>query len=350
MDRRRRCDGDARLTCARGAAEDWIPTLRPARRLTNMNPFRLLAVCLALAFIPAAAAQASVPGASTGPATNVTAAGATLTGVVNPNKDETTYAFEYGTTTAYGARTPDATVSGNAGKDVEQAVTGLAPGTVHHFRLVVANASGSDLGADMTFTTTASPYTMPPAITIGATPATIRFGATSVVSGQLTGPGTAGTLVQLQQNPFPFSAFADLGAPVATDASGNYSFSVKPGLNTRYRAVAKTSPPVTSAEVGVLVRYRVSLGVSDSKVRRGQRVRFRGAVAPAHDGRKVKLQRRTSSGFKTVAKATLRTATAGRSVYSKRIRVNRRGTYRVRVTADADHAAAVSRTRKIRIG
>jgi hypothetical protein len=313
-----------------------------------MNLLRLLAACTALALLPSAAAQASVPGASTGPATNVTSDSATLTGVVNPNKEETTYYFEYGTTTAYGARTPDATVGGNAGKEVEATITGLAPSTVYHFRLVATNPSGSDFGADMTFTTAASPYTLPPTITIAAVPAAIRFGGSSTISGQLTN-APAGTTVTLQQSPHPFSAFTDL-ATATTDAAGNYSFTVTPGLNTRYRVVAQSSPPATSAEVTVLVRYRVSLRLSDSTVRRGQRVRFKGSVAPAHDGRKVKIQRKTSTGFKTVAKAVLRAAKGDVSKYANRIRITRKGTYRVRVAADADHATGFSPRRKIRIG
>ena len=313
-----------------------------------MNLLRLLAACTALALLPSAAAQASVPGASTGPATNVTFDSATLTGVVNPNKEDTTYYFEYGTTTAYGAKTPDATVGGNAGKEVDATITGLAPNTVYHYRLVATNPSGTDTGADMTFTTAASPYTLPPTITIAAIPTAIRFGGSSVISGQLTN-APAGSTVTLQQSPHPFSAFTDV-ATVTTDAAGNYSFTVAPRLNTRYRVVAQSTPPATSAEVTVLVRYRVSLKLSDTKVKKGQRVRFKGKVAPAHDGRKVKIQRRTSKGFKTIAKTRLRAAKGNVSKYAKRVRINRKGIYRVRVGADADHATGFSPRRKIRIG
>ncbi len=128
-------------------------------------------------------------------------------------------------------------------------------------------------------------------------PTTVRFGGSSTITGQLTN-AAAGTTVTLEQSPSPFSAFTAVGTPVATDAAGNYSFTVNPGLHTHYRVVAQSAPPVTSAEVTVLVVYAVRLKVSDSKVRRGQRVRFKGKVAPAHDGRKVKIQRRSSAGFK----------------------------------------------------
>lgn len=312
-----------------------------------MNLLRLLAACGALALLPTTA-QASVPGASTGTATDITATSAKLTGVVNPNKEETTYSFEYGTTTAYGAKTPDAIVGGNAGKDVEADITGLTPNTVYHFRLVATNASGSDTGADGTFTTLPSPYTLPPTVTIAAAPLTVTFGGTTTISGQVTN-APAGTTVTLQQSPHPFAAYSDAGTPVAIDAAGGYSFPVVPGLHTRYRVVVQSTPPVTSGEVTVLVRYRVSLKVSATKVKRGTRVRFKGKVAPAHDGRKVKIQRKSSSGFKTVAKAVLKAAPGDISRYAKRIRIKRKGTYRVRVGADADHATAFSPKRTIRV-
>ena len=239
-------------------------------------------------------------------------------------------------------------MGGNAGKDVDAALTGLAPNTVYHYRLVAANPSGTDIGADLTFTTPAS-YTLPPTITIAVAPTTVRFGGSSTITGQLTN-AAAGTTVTLEQSPSPFTAFIAVGTPVPTDATGNYSFTVNPGLHTHYRVVAQSAPPVTSAEVTVLVRYAVGLKVSDSKVRKGQRVRFKGKVAPAHDGRKVKIQRRTSTGFKTVAKAVLRAAKGDVSKYAKRIRITRKGTYRVRVAADADHSTGFSPLRKIRIG
>ena len=112
--------------------------------------------------------------------------------------------------------------------------------------------------------------------------------------------------VQLQDSPGPFTAaMTNTGTPVATDATGHYTFTVQPSLNTRYQVVAATNPLATSPTVDVLVRFKVGLRVSDTKVRRGQRVRFKGSVAPARTGR-VKIQRRTSTGFKTVARAALR--------------------------------------------
>jgi predicted glutamine amidotransferase len=78
-------------------------------------------------------------------------------------------------------------------------------------------------------------------------------------------------------------------------------------------------------------------------------VRFSGSVSPAHNGGIAKLQRRTSSGFKTVKTATLTAATATSSHYSLRVRVKRNGTYRVRVEADAAHVAGNSRRVSLKV-
>ena len=91
---------------------------------------------------------------------------------------------------------------------------------------------------------------------------------------------------------------------------------------------------------------RVSLRLSDSTPRRGQLVRFSGSVAPAHDGRVVYIQRRTSTGaFRTVGRTTLADAGTSRSVFSRRMRVRSDGVYRARVLGDPDHETGTSATR-----
>ena len=95
--------------------------------------------------------------AKTGSA-NVTGTSASIYGLVDPGGLETTYHFEYGTTSAYGQSTPpsstpatDQTVGALAN------ITGLTPGITYHYRLVASNAFGSATGADKTFTTVAKP-------------------------------------------------------------------------------------------------------------------------------------------------------------------------------------------------
>jgi hypothetical protein len=114
---------------------------------------------------------------------------------------------------------------------------------------------------------------------------------------------------------------------------------------------AKTSPPVESAAVDVLVRVRVTLRLGDRTPRVGQRVRFYGSAAPQHDGNVVRLQRRRATGsWKTVGLTLLRDAGDERSPYSRRLHIRRDGTYRARVIAvDGDHLSGTSRRRSVEV-
>jgi hypothetical protein len=78
----------------------------------------------------------------------------TLTGMVEPLGLDTTYSFDWGTTTAYGSSSHrrDAGVSSRP-VPVSAAVSGLRPETTYHYRLVARSAAGATNGADRTFHT-----------------------------------------------------------------------------------------------------------------------------------------------------------------------------------------------------
>lgn len=89
----------------------------------------------------------------------VTPGGARLNAKVNPNGEATAYFFEYGTDATYGSSVP-AGEDGDAGSGgdfalASQELSGLAPGTRYHFRVVARNATGTAAGADTTFVTPA---------------------------------------------------------------------------------------------------------------------------------------------------------------------------------------------------
>ena len=72
----------------------------------------------------------------------VGATSATVTGIINPHNQVTTYYFDYGVSTAYTARTPSATVpAGSAPVTVSQVLAPLSPATVIHYRLVALHSS-----------------------------------------------------------------------------------------------------------------------------------------------------------------------------------------------------------------
>ena len=187
-----------------------------------------------------------------------------------------------------------------------------------------------------------------PTLSISAAPTVVTFGRTTTISGQLSGSPNAGQALELQESPAASSGFKTV-ATATTNPTGGYSFTVSPKANSKYRVETKSKPGTKSGEVVVRVRIAVALRVSDSTPRRGQRVTFRGTATPAHDGREVVLQRRTTRGYVTVAKATLADAGTERSTYSMRARVSRNGTYRTRVAGDADHVTGTSRPRALRV-
>ena len=322
---------------------------------------RIFLLAVFIAAFTATVAIAGVPvKPTTQAATNVTATSATLNGHVFPDQSVTTYFyFQYGTTTAYGTQTPTEGPVNGTDKDVSTAVSGLAPSTTYHYRIAATNTDGTSYGDDMTFTTPAAgapPGNSQNAVTIAAKPTTVVFSRATAITGKVTGPNSAGVQVTLEENPYPFTAgFKATKTTATTTATGDYTLSAVPSVSTRYRVTAKTQPPATSPEVLVNVRPKVSLALSDRTPRKGQSVRFSGTVLPAHNGKVVRIQRRTSTGgWRTVASATLVATTpvngVARSKYAKRIRIRRNGTYRVKFTpADGDHVTGYSPRRTARV-
>jgi DNA-binding beta-propeller fold protein YncE len=91
---------------------------------------------------------------------NLGVSSAELRAEVNPHGEQTTYRFEYGPSTSYGNSIPvpdEAIGSGDVALAVSQALSGLAPDTLYHFRVVAANANGTVAGPDRTFHTHAIP-------------------------------------------------------------------------------------------------------------------------------------------------------------------------------------------------
>lgn len=184
-------------------------------------------------------------------------------------------------------------------------------------------------------------------LTIDATPTTVKFGRSVTLSGKLTGQNSDMRPVTVEQDPFPVDTFIEAGA-TTTNATGDWTFSHSPTVNTRYRA---RSGGNESQIVTVLVRPAITLRVSDATPRAGQLVRFSGRLCPEHDGTRVALQRRTASGsWRTLRRPLLKDIAGSTcSRFSRALRPRRDGRFRVRFGGDGDHAAAASRVRRVNV-
>jgi hypothetical protein len=286
------------------------------------------ALALMLAALPAAAQAATAPGVTTGGAANVAQQTARLTGTVDPNGDTTGYQFQYGTTSAYGSVTPEASLTGDGKKAVTADIGGLAPATVYHYRLIAHNGKGLSKGGDRTFKTKPQPL----GVTFGATPNPLLPGATTTLAGQLTGTGNGGREVLLQSNPFPYTqGFKPEGNKLVTDPQGNFSFGLRAvPFNTQYRVSLPDKPSVVSPIVVVSVAVRVTTRLGTGTVKRGHKLTFAGTLRPAVDGTPIAIQKLNSKNhWVTIAGTAARHNSSASSAYSKKVTISRGGKYRV---------------------
>lgn len=176
------------------------------------------------------------PTATTGPASGVGQAAATLSGSVNPKGQAASYVFEYGPTTNLGFQAGSVGAgSGSAAVAAKAVVADLQPGTTYHFRLVASSRGGTALGVEQTFTTTT-----PPAVSTGS--------ATSVSSTSATVNATINPLGHSTHYEFQFgaSAFYGMITPPASIGSGGGAVAVHqrltglaPGTTYHYRIYAQ---------------------------------------------------------------------------------------------------------------
>ncbi len=84
-------------------------------------------------------------------ASDIAITGATLRATINPMEAATTYKFEYGLDSSYGASVPVPSAhlpAATTDQPVSQVLSGLRPGTTYHFRVVATSANGTITGPD----------------------------------------------------------------------------------------------------------------------------------------------------------------------------------------------------------
>jgi hypothetical protein len=212
------------------------------------------AVAACAGAVPAAAAGA--PSASTGPVTAVAPTTATVSGSTNPNGLATTWYVEYGTTTSYGSKTSSTSAgSGTSSVAISSTLTGLAPGTSYHYRVVATNTAGTARGSDGLLTTSPLPQVVTGAAS-GVTPTTATLNGTVNPSGRATSWY------------FEYGTSTSYGTKTSAKNAGSGTSAVT------------VSAPVTSLSSGRTYHFRL-VATSDAGTSRGSDQTFVASGPPA---------------------------------------------------------------------
>jgi hypothetical protein len=231
------------------------------------------------AAIDIGAFEAPAPLAVTGEASSIGQSTASAGGLVTPGGLAATWRVEYGTSTAYGATVAGApdTSAGYAAEAVSAALTGLAPATTYHFRLVAEHAFGTSAGADRTFTTMAAPA--PPADPGG---------------GSATPPPTAGPSAPVYKKPLP---------PLAKACLSVRDFRIRLPRGVKARSVTVTVDGRRATVTrGKRIAARVNLRGTPKKI-----VVVQVVVTDSRGKRKTTLRRYRTCSKKTAGSNTLAT-------------------------------------------
>jgi hypothetical protein len=284
---------------------------------------------------PATAAAAEKPVVTTGAATGIEPTTVVLNGTVTPKGADTTYYFQYGTSSLYGAVTQAGTVPNGSGRvRVTAALSGLAPVTTYHYRLVAQNAAGVGRGNHRTFKTRPQPL----GFSLAGTPNPVAAGGATTLTGMLTGTNSDDRRIVIKSNPWPYTqGFLQVGNELVTNDDGSFSVPIlSVPVNTQYIAQMVARPEIVSAPLTIGATLAVTRRVRVRKGERSGRLRFRGRIRPAVDGEQVLIQKlRLSDGvWVTVGETFARNGGETFSRYRKTIRQRRGGRYRVLVNVD----------------
>jgi hypothetical protein len=292
-------------------------------------------------------ALAAAPTVTTGANAGVTYQSATLFGTVDPHGASTEVYFQYGPTNKYGAQSaPTQLPAGAKAVEVSIAIAGLAAGTTYHYRFVATNATGTALGADRTLVTAKIPLSL----ALTAAPNPVEFGSPVTIEGTLSGTGSAGAVVQLQQNEFPYTTgFVNVGNAELTLANGAFVFNVLDvALNTQYRVV---SGNVASVDVPVSVGLSVTMHTRATGTPKRPTVRFSGTIAPAEPSARIAFERLVGTSWKVVGGTVAQVAvTNGVVSFAKTLRIYHSGFFRALVLpVEGAHVSGYSPTAVVRL-
>ena len=288
----------------------------------------------------------TAPGAVTRTPVEVQGTSARLRGVVDPNRAQTVWYFEYGRTAALGQRTPSRTLpAGDSPVDVSAVIGGLPQNRRHFFRLVAESPAGTTRGVVRRLTTGREPRR----IAVALKPNVVSWAAGLTVSGRVRGRGISRIPLALERQDPLTGTWIQISTTPA-DTKGRYAITV-PSLYalTRLRVITRTRMVAVSPQVWAYVAVRVGIGPRRAASRR--RIRFEGSIFPAVPDAVASLQKRGRSGtWVRIKRARMRTNDEYRSTYGFGIKRPRRGgRYRVVVIPNDDGLHVNGRSRVLRV-
>ena len=201
-------------------------------------------------------AEEKLTGGREGPAPTVSATAAseigettaTVNGSVTPEGDYTDYHFEYGTEAGdYTASTEDTTAGeGHEAIKVDARVSGLAPGTTYHVRLLAYNANGQVTSEEVTLTTKGKAPPPPPTVTTEAASGVHARTATLEATVNPNGGETHyyfeyGTLNGLYEDTAPAAPGEDIGSEASPHHVATAISALTPDRTYYFRVVASNS-------------------------------------------------------------------------------------------------------------
>lgn len=219
----------------------------------------------------------AAPLAVTGGSSSVGQDSASVGGMVTPGGLAATWRIEYGTSTAYGTSVAGApgTSAGYAPEAVAATLTGLAPSTTYHYRLVAEHAFGTSAGADGTFTTAALPA--PPVVPGG---------------GPAAPAPTSGPAAPVYKTPLP---------PLAKACLSVRDFAIRLPRGVKARSISVTVDGKRAAVTrGKRITARVNLRGKPKKI-----VVVKVVVTDARGKRKTTLRRYRTCAKKSAGANTL---------------------------------------------
>jgi type VII secretion-associated serine protease mycosin len=233
-----------------------------------------------------------------------------------------------------------------AGEASSTTATGLSNATSYAFTAWVKDRNGN-------LSTPVSTQLIGTATSLSGSASFVNYGSAVTLSGKVTQidtkaplPGQKITLYGRNKNGATWRAITWM----STSATGTFSLSYKPSVNTVVAWGYDGSPDLLGSRTGnftIDVRPTITANLTSTAIKLGSSTSFYGYVRPEHAGSPIYLQRLTGSTWTTITSTKL----SSTGNYAFGIKPSARGsyTYRTVFQADADHTTAVSATKSFTV-